>query len=97
MAKKYYWEINEELTDAETGEITGEQKLHKVSLTCSRLSGKAVVSINDTKFDISEKPFSLGGVEQMFRLGDMAALLRFSKKAVPSIIIDNEVIEPKKI
>ncbi len=95
MAKKYYWEIEEDETDLETGEPTGEKKLHKLSVVCSKLTGKIKVTINGAEFDISEKPFSLGGVEQVFRLGDMAAILRFSKSGVPSIIIDNQVIPSK--
>ncbi len=95
MAKKYYWEIEEEETDLETGEPTGTTKLHKINLTCSALTGKTLVTIDGKEFNISEKPFSLGGKEQVFRLGDMAAILRFSKKAVPSIIIDNKELEPK--
>ncbi len=95
MAKKYYWEIEEDETDLESGEPTGEKITHTLLLVCSKLTGKIKVTIDGTEFDISEKPFSLGGVEQVFRLGDMAAVLRFSKSGVPSIIIDNEVIAPK--
>lgn len=95
MSKKYYWEIEEIQVDEETGEPNGETKLHKIELVCSKLSGKAIVTINGTKFDISEKPFSLAGSEQVFRLGEMAALLSFPPKSSPTITIDNEVIQPK--
>ena len=95
MAKKYFWEIEEELTDTETGEATGEIKLHKVELNCSNLSGKAIIKINGVEFNISEKPFSLKGTEQMFKLGDMAALLNFPRKGEPTIIIDGIVV-PRK-
>ena len=96
MAKKYYWEIEEETTDEETGEATGDVKLHKVELVCSNLTGKAIVTINGTEFDISEKPLKLAGSEQAFRLGDMAALLSFHQKGAPTITIDNEIILPKE-
>ena len=59
MAKKYYWEISENETDIETGEETGNIITHKIELTCSNLTGKILISIDGTKFDISEKPFSL--------------------------------------
>ncbi len=95
MAKNYYWEIEEILIDEETGEATGETKLHKIELTCSYFTGKAIVTINGTKFNISEKPFKLAGAEQVFRLGDMAALLSFPQKSSPTITIDNETISPK--
>ena len=96
MAKKYYWEIEEAITDEDTGEATEEIRLHKIELICSNLTGKAIVKINGTEFNISEKPFKLAGSEQVFRLGDMAALLSFPKKSEPTIIIDNETIKPKQ-
>jgi len=96
MAKKYYWEIEEPETDAESGELTGNTLTHKVELTCSKLSGKAIITINGVKFDISEKPFGLSGTEQMFRLGDMPAVVSFKKKGAPVITVDNKEIEGKK-
>ena len=95
MAKKYYWEVEEAQTDIETGEPTGEMITHKIELKCSKITGKAVVAINGVKFDISEKPFSLAGTEQMFRLGDMPALLSFKKKGAPTITVDGQIIEIK--
>ena len=95
MAKKYYWEIEEAETDAESGELTGNTITHKVELVCSKLTGKAIITINGTKFDISEKPFSLGGTQQMFRLGDMPAQITFNKKGAPTINVDNKILEPK--
>lgn len=95
MAKKYYWEISEEETDIETGELTGNTITHKIELTCSNLTGKILISIDGTEFDISEKPFSLKKVEQMFRLGEMPALIRFDKKGVPNITVDNKLYAPK--
>ena len=92
MSKKYYWEIEEEETDMESGEPTGNVLTHKVELVCSNLTGKAIITINGTKFNISEKPFSLKGTNQMFRLGEMAALLDFPKKGEARILIDGEPV-----
>jgi hypothetical protein len=97
MAKKYYWEIPENETDPETGEATGNIITHKVELVCSNLTGKALITIDGTEFNISEKPFSLKKVEQMFRLGEMPALISFDKKCVPIIRINNENHFPTKI
>ena len=96
MAKKYYWEIEEEETDLESGEPTGSMRTHKVELICSNFTGKAVVTINGMKFDISEKPFSLAGTEQMFKLGDMAAVLSFKKKGAPTVTVEGKTIEGSK-
>ena len=96
MAKKYYWEVEETETDIETGESTGNMLTHQVELVCSKITGKAIVTINGVKFNISEKPFSLAGTEQMFRLGDMPALLSFKKKGAPTITVDGNLIEMKK-
>ncbi len=96
MAKKYYWEIEEAECDMESGEPTGNTLKHKVELVCSNLTGRAVITINGTKFDISEKPFSLRGTQQMFRLGDMPAQISFNKKGAPTITADNQVFEAKK-
>ena len=96
MAKKYYyWEIEEDIVNEETGEATGKKLLHKIELTCSKLSGKAIININGKDFDISEKPFALAGSQQAFRLGDMAAMLTIPKKGSPYITIDNTEILPK--
>lgn len=97
MSKKYYWEIEEAETDAESGEFTGSMITHKVELVCSKLTGKAVITINGTKFDISEKPFSLAGTQQMFRLGDMPAQITFNKKGDPTIMADNKEHTAKKL
>ena len=97
MAKKYFWEIPEDETDVETGEATGNTIMHKIELSCSNLTGKIVISIDGTKFDISEKPFSLKKVEQMFRLGEMPAILRFDKKCVPAITADNQLYVAKRM
>lgn len=95
MAKKYYFEIPENETDIETGEETGNIITHKIDISCSNLTGKIVIAIDGSEFDISEKPFSLKKVEQMFRLGEMPAMLSFDKKGVPCIRVDNENFSPK--
>ena len=96
MAKKYYyWEIPEDIIDDETGEATGKTTLHEIELTCSKISGKAIINIDKKEFDISEKPFRLAGSQQAFRLGDMAAMLTIPKKGTPYITIDNTEIFPK--
>lgn len=87
MAKIYKWSINE---PAE--EEGGEDILHTVKLRCSTITGKALITIDGTEFDISTKPFSLRESSQMFRLGEMAALIDFPKKGEPRIIIDGEAI-----
>ena len=61
MAKTYYWEIPEDETP------------HKVVLTCSPLTGKAIITIDGTEFNISVRPLTLRGTQQMFRLGEMPA------------------------
>ena len=96
MSKKYYWEIEEEETDMESGEPTGNVLTHKVELVCSNLTGKAIITINGTKFNISEKPFSLKGTQQMFKLGGMPAMLSFERKSAPTITADNKVYQAKK-
>ena len=96
MAKKYFWEIEEEQIDEESGEPTGEIIIHKLSLICSKLSGKAIITIDQKTFDISEKAFSLRSIEQVFRLGDMAAKLSFSKKNEPVITVDEKEFSPSK-
>ena len=93
MAKKINWEYSEPELDFETGEETGNILTHTISLCYSYVSGKAIVTIDGTEFDISVRPFALKGTEQVFRLGDSAAVLRFEKDA-PTITVDNEVLAP---
>ncbi len=85
MAKLFKWEINEPAV-----EEGGDDVLHTVTLKCSNLTGKAIVTIDGTEFDISVRPLSLKGTSQMFRLGEMPALLEFSKKGAPAIVLDGE-------
>ena len=97
MAKKYFWEIPEDETDIETGEPTGNTIIHKIEVSCSNFTGKIIISIDGTEFDISEKPFSLKKVEQMFRLGEMPAIISFKNQGTPIIRVDNQNYSPKKI
>ena len=85
MAKNYTWEIKETVENEETG-VT-EEVTHSVSLHTSMLTGKAIVTIDGSKFDISTRLFGLRGTQQMFRLGETAAILNFPKKGAPDIII----------
>ena len=78
MAKTYYWEIPEDET------------LHKVALTCSPLTGKAIITIDGTEFNISVRPLTLRGTQQMFRLGEMPAMLNFPKSGAPEILLDGK-------
>ena len=94
MAKKYYWEIPENETDIETGEETGNVITHKIELVCSNLTGKILITIDGTQFNISEKPFSIKKMEQMFRLGELPALISFNNQGSPVIRIDNENYSP---
>ena len=96
MAKKYYWEIPENETDIETGEETGNVITHKIELVCSNLTGKILITIDGTQFNISEKPFSIKKMEQMFRLGELPALISFNNQGSPVIRIDNENYLPIK-
>ena len=95
MAKKYYWEIEEDELDEETDEPTGNKITHKISLECSNFTGKAIITINGFSFNISEKPLSLAGTEQLFRLGRMPAIISFPKSGSPVIKLDDEIIQPK--
>lgn len=89
MAKKYNWEIKEETED--NGEV-----MHNVSLVCSNITGKAIITIDGDEYDISVGAFSLKGTNQMFRLGEMAAVIEFPKSGAPRIIIDGKTISANK-
>ena len=92
--KHYDWEIKENTVNEETEEEM--ELLHKVSLRCSMLTGKAIVTIDGTEFDISVRPFSLRGTNQMFRLGEIPAILDFPQKGEPDIVIDNVCVRTGK-
>ncbi|MBQ8818811.1 MAG: hypothetical protein IJZ83_09545 [Clostridia bacterium] len=83
MAKNYKWEAKE------IGE-NGEEIIHTVSLICSMLTGKAVITIDGDEYDISVKPFGLRGTNQMFRLGESPAVIEFPKKGEPTVTVDGE-------
>ncbi len=76
MAKKISWDIS--LDDGE----------HKVSLVYSMMMGKAIVNIDGDAFDISAGFGKLKGTNQIFKLGDVAAMLDFPKRGTPEVYID---------
>lgn len=86
MAKNYKWVIKG-VDEEDSG------RLHIVRLTCSNLTGKAIVSIDGDEYDISVKPFGLKGTNQMFRIGECPAVLDFPKKGEPTVTVDGEKIE----
>lgn len=90
MAKNYKWEVTEKLEN-------GDTTVHEVTLLCSNLTGKAIVKIDGDEYDISVKPFGLKGTNQMFRLGDMPAVLDFPKKGDPTVSVNGEKIDTCKI
>ena len=81
MAKNYKWEAKE--IDENRKEI-----IHTVSLVCSMLTGKALITIDGDEYDISVKPFGLRGTNQMFRLGESPAVIEFPKKGEPTVTVD---------
>lgn len=92
--KEYTWEIKENTVNEETEEEM--EVLHQVSLRCSMMMGKAIITIDGTEFDISTRPFSLRGTNQVFRLGETPAILDFPKKGEPDIVIDNVFVRSGK-
>lgn len=101
MAKKYFWDIEETVDvfdeEGESASPVGTKTIdHHVELVCSNLSGKAIITIDGDSFNISTRPLSLAGTQQMFRLGDMAANVCFSKKGAPTINVDGECITGKR-
>ena len=76
MSKKLSWEV------------TLEEVEHKVSLTYSMLLGKAIITIDGDEFDISTGFGKLRGTNQLFKLGDSAAIIDFPKKGAPEIYIE---------
>ena len=101
MAKKYFWDIDEivDIFDGEGEDASpvGTKTLtHRIELVCSKISGKAIITIDGDSFNISVRPFSLAGTQQMFRLGNMAANVCFSKKGAPVITVDGEALIGKR-
>ena len=86
--KTYTWEIKESTVNEETEEAM--EVLHTVALSCSSLTGKAVITIDGTAFNISTRPLALKGTNQMFRLGELAAIIDFPKKGEPAVILNGE-------
>ena len=80
MSKKISWRIQ-----LEEGE-------HSVSLVYSMLFGKAIINIDGDEFDISAGFMKLRGTNQVFKLGDTAAILDFPKSGSPQIIIDGKAV-----
>ena len=89
MAKKYKWNVTEVLEEGGNAE-------HTVELTCSFITGKAVIIIDGDKYDISVKPFALRGTNQVFRLGNEAAVIAFPKKGAPTVTVEGEIIPEVK-
>lgn len=94
MAKKYTWDIEETVFSEETE--TEQTLTHHVSLVCSNLTGVAIITIDGTEFNISSRPFGLRGTNQVFRLGDMAAIIDFPKSSEPDIVIDGVYVRSGK-
>ena len=69
-------------------DIKLEDGEHKVSLLYSMLTGKAIVTIDGDEFDISAGFLKLKGTNQVFKLGDDAAILDFPKKGKPEVYIN---------
>ena len=94
MAKKYTWKITESVENADSVE-------HSITLTCSFITGKALINIDGDEYDISVKPFSLRGTSQVFRLGtsqvfrlgEEAAVIEFPKKGEPRVLVEGELIQ----
>lgn len=84
MAKRIDFDIN--LEDGE----------HKVGLVYSYLTGKAIVTIDGDEFDISTGFMKLRGTNQVFKLGEDAAILDFPKKGKPDIIINGVGVNASK-
>jgi hypothetical protein len=89
MAKNYLWSISLEGEDGASVE-------HTVKLTCSFFTGKAIITIDGDEYDISTKPLSLRGTNQMFRLGEDAAVIDFPKKGAPSVTVGGELVPLQK-
>lgn len=94
MAKIYEWETTETTVNEETEEEL--QVPHTVLLRCSLWTGKASITIDGTTFDISTHPFGLRGTNQVFRLGEQAAMLDFPKKGTPNVIVDGSPLPYKQ-
>ena len=88
MAQNYLWSVSLENEDGASIE-------HTVKLKCSYVTGKALITIDGDEYDISTKPLSLRGTNQMFRLGEEAAVIDFPKKGAPTVTVGGELIRPQ--
>ena len=84
MAKTLKWEYK------------NEDELHTIKLIYSYFTGKAIVTIDGDEFNISTRPLGLRGTNQVFRLGECAAILDFAKKGAPNVIVDGTPLEKLK-
>ncbi len=84
MSKKLEWNIED------------EGVMHTVKLTCSALTGKAIVTIDGDEFNISTAPLRLRGTSQVFRLGEKQAILDFPKHGDPDIVVDGVYVHSGK-
>lgn len=89
---KYNWSIKEIVQDEENNE---KEVMHSVSLSCSFVTGRAIITIDGDEYNISVKPFKLRGTSQMFRLGEMPAVIDFPKSGKPTVKIGSETYEAK--
>ena len=89
---KYNWSIKELVFDEESNE---KEVVHTVSLSCSFMTGRAIINIDGDEYNISVKPFKLRGTSQMFRLGEMPAVIDFPKSGKPSIKIGSDTYPAK--
>ncbi len=92
--KIYNWEVKENTVNEETEEEL--EVTHTVTLRCSLMFGKALVTIDGTEFDISTRPFGLRGTSQVFRLGETPAILDFPKRGEPDIVVDGICVRSGK-
>jgi hypothetical protein len=84
MAKTLKWEYKD------------EEELHTIKLVYSYFTGKAIVTIDGDEFNISTRPLGLKGTNQVFRLGEMPAIIDFPKSGEPDIVIDGIYQRSKK-
>lgn len=89
---KYTWNIKETIQTEENEE---SNIMHTVALSCSFVTGRAIITIDGDEYNISTKPFKLRGTSQMFRLGEMPAVIDFPKSGKPAVKIGNETYEAK--
>jgi len=92
---KYNWEIKEIIQVEENEETVEKEVMHSISLSCSFLTGRAIITIDGDEYNISAKPLKLRGTSQIFRLGEMPAVIDFPKSGKPSVKIGHDTYEAK--